>query len=97
LNAQGIRVIGLVYKPLPMCGECVYSEAVERDVILKGFLAFLGPPKSTAAEAHGKPDGNGHRRCGKLMGSRFMKLGKRDPNRNCHLKIAGQPGMDSLE
>jgi Mg2+-importing ATPase len=55
LNAQGFRVIGLAYKPLPRCDDtCVYSVADERDMILKGFLAFLDPPKESAPEALGK-------------------------------------------
>jgi Mg2+-importing ATPase len=52
LNAQGFRVIALAYKELPKSGEqAAYSVADERDMVLKGFLAFLDPPKETAAEA----------------------------------------------
>ncbi len=55
LNAQGFRVIGLAYKELPAGGySSTYSVADECDLVLKGFLAFLDPPKSTAAEALGK-------------------------------------------
>jgi Mg2+-importing ATPase len=59
LNAQGFRIIGLAYKWLPGCGEdggvpYAYSVADESDMTLKGFLAFLDPPKDTAPEALGK-------------------------------------------
>jgi Mg2+-importing ATPase len=52
LNAQGFRVIALAYKELPRSeGQAAYSVDDERDMVLKGFLAFLDPPKETAAEA----------------------------------------------
>ncbi|HEX7599831.1 MAG TPA: magnesium-translocating P-type ATPase, partial [Polyangia bacterium] len=52
LNAQGFRVIALAYKELPKSGEqAAYSVADEQGMVLKGFLAFLDPPKETAAEA----------------------------------------------
>jgi Mg2+-importing ATPase len=52
LNGQGFRVIALAYKQLPGgSDEPVYSVKDESDLILLGFLAFLDPPKDTAAEA----------------------------------------------
>ncbi len=52
LNAQGFRVIALAYKEMPgSSDEPVYAVKDECDLILLGFLAFLDPPKATAAEA----------------------------------------------
>ena len=52
LNGQGFRVIALAYKQMPGASdEPVYSVKDESDLILLGFLAFLDPPKDTAAEA----------------------------------------------
>jgi Mg2+-importing ATPase len=52
LNGQGFRVIALAYKKMPGgSDEPVYSVKDESDLILLGFLAFLDPPKDTAAEA----------------------------------------------
>jgi Mg2+-importing ATPase len=52
LNGQGFRVIALAYKQMPGSSDApVYSVKDESDLILLGFLAFLDPPKDTAAEA----------------------------------------------
>src|ERR1035438_3709672 len=52
LNGQGFRVIALAYKQMPGgSDEPVYSVKDEADLVLLGFLAFLDPPKDTAAEA----------------------------------------------
>jgi P-type Mg2+ transporter len=52
LNGQGFRVIALAYKEMPGASdEPVYGVTDESDLILLGFLAFLDPPKETAAEA----------------------------------------------
>jgi len=56
LNKQGFRVIGLAYKWLPKDASGTvtadtYTVADEKDLVLKGFLAFLDPPKDTAQEA----------------------------------------------
>ena len=50
LNAQGMRVIAVAQKsnPAPV-GQ--FSTADECDMVLIGFLAFLDPPKATAAAA----------------------------------------------
>jgi Mg2+-importing ATPase len=52
LNSQGFRVVALAYKQMPGApDEPVYSVKDESDLILLGFLAFLDPPKESAAEA----------------------------------------------
>ncbi len=52
LNRQGFRVIAIAYKTLPSTEHgAVYSVKDETDLILLGFLAFLDPPKESAAEA----------------------------------------------
>src|SRR5450830_1959505 len=52
LNGQGFRVIALAYKQMQGASdEPVYAVKDESDLILLGFLAFLDPPKDTAAEA----------------------------------------------
>ena len=52
LNGQGFRVIALAYKRMPGgSDEAVYSIEDESELVLLGFLAFLDPPKDTAAEA----------------------------------------------
>ena len=52
LNAQGFRVIALAYKQMPgATDEPAYAVKDESDLILLGFMAFLDPPKDTAAEA----------------------------------------------
>ncbi len=50
LGGEGMRVIAVAQKtdPSPI-GE--FSAADEREMVLIGFLAFLDPPKKTAAEA----------------------------------------------
>jgi Mg2+-importing ATPase len=50
LNADGMRVIAVAYKHMPG-SKRAYSVNDERDLILVGFIAFLDPPKETAAPA----------------------------------------------
>jgi P-type Mg2+ transporter len=52
LNGDGFRVIALAYREFPV-GETKreYSVKDESGLILKGFLAFLDPPKETASDA----------------------------------------------
>ncbi|MBS1958717.1 MAG: magnesium-translocating P-type ATPase [Bdellovibrionales bacterium] len=50
LNEDGLRVIAVAYKELPPT-QTKYSVADESGMILLGFIAFLDPPKETAAEA----------------------------------------------
>lgn len=55
LNAEGFRVIALAYKEIPDAnGTREYSVRDETGMTLKGFLAFLDPPKDTAPEALAK-------------------------------------------
>ena len=50
LNAEGLRVIAVAQKTNPRCvGE--FGIADECDMVLMGFLAFLDPPKTSAAGA----------------------------------------------
>ncbi len=50
LNEEGMRVLVVAYKK--MAGpKFPYSVADESDLTLAGFLAFLDPPKETAADA----------------------------------------------
>ena len=50
LNAEGLRVIAVTQKTDPRCvGE--FGIADECDMVLMGFLAFLDPPKASAAGA----------------------------------------------
>ncbi len=52
LNGQGFRVIAVAYKEMPGASdEPKYGVKEESDLILLGFLAFLDPPKDTAADA----------------------------------------------
>ncbi len=52
LNGEGFRVIALAYKVIPEAGDDrAYTIRDEADLTLKGFLAFLDPPKDTAPEA----------------------------------------------
>jgi Mg2+-importing ATPase len=49
-NAKGLRVLAVAQKTDPPA-EGQFSVADERDMVLLGFLAFLDPPKETAADA----------------------------------------------
>jgi Mg2+-importing ATPase len=52
LNGEGFRVIALAYKEFPPgVGPREFEVKDESGLILKGFLAFLDPPKQEAAEA----------------------------------------------
>ncbi len=50
LNEDGFRVIAVAYKEISS-GQTVYSIKDESDLILVGYIAFLDPPKDTAAAA----------------------------------------------
>lgn len=50
LNEEGFRVIAVGYRKFPL-GKAVYSVADESELILAGFVAFLDPPKESAAPA----------------------------------------------
>jgi Mg2+-importing ATPase len=49
LSAEGFRVLGIAYKDME--SRDVYSRDDENELILKGYVAFLDPPKPTAKEA----------------------------------------------
>ncbi len=52
LNGQGFRVIAVAYRQMPGApDEPTYGVKDESDLILLGYLAFLDPPKETAADA----------------------------------------------
>lgn len=46
LSAEGYRVLGVAYKEMAEKKD-VYSKDDEQDLILKGYVAFLDPPKPT--------------------------------------------------
>jgi len=50
LNEDGLRVIAVGYKEMPP-GQTEYAVKDEQDLTLLGFIAFLDPPKETAAPA----------------------------------------------
>jgi P-type Mg2+ transporter len=50
LNADGFRVIAVAFKEMPPA-QTAYSVADEAGLTLLGYLAFLDPPKETAAAA----------------------------------------------
>jgi P-type Mg2+ transporter len=49
LSADGFRVLALAYRDLD--AKLAYSKEDERDLILRGYVAFLDPPKETARSA----------------------------------------------
>ncbi len=50
LNDQGFRVLAVAYRRFPL-GKKTYGVADEGDLVLAGFMAFLDPPKESAAPA----------------------------------------------
>ena len=50
LNSDGLRVIAVAYKEVPIQPQ-PYSLADEDDLIFLGLVAFLDPPKDSAAQA----------------------------------------------
>src|SRR5207342_190132 len=50
LNADGFRVIAVAFKEMPPA-QAAYSVADESKLTLLGYIAFLDPPKETAAPA----------------------------------------------
>ena len=49
LSADGFRVLAVANKKVEK--RAAYSKADEDDLVLTGYLAFLDPPKETAAKA----------------------------------------------
>ena len=50
LSRDGYRVLGIAYREFPQT-KTVFSVADESDLILLGYIAFLDPPKGSAAKA----------------------------------------------
>jgi P-type Mg2+ transporter len=57
LSADGFRVLALAYRDLE--AKPAYSKDDERDLILRGYVAFLDPPKDTARSALAALQGDG--------------------------------------
>jgi Mg2+-importing ATPase len=49
LSEDGFRVLAVSYKDVPR--KAAYSKADESDMVLRGYVAFLDPPKETARPA----------------------------------------------
>jgi len=50
LSRDGYRVLGIAYREFPRTQQ-IFSVADESDLILLGYIAFLDPPKESAAKA----------------------------------------------
>src|SRR4029453_8148912 len=57
LSADGFRVLALAYRDLEP--QAAYAKEDERDLILRGYVAFLAPPKDTARSAIAALQGDG--------------------------------------
>jgi Mg2+-importing ATPase len=57
LSADGFRVLALAYRDLE--SKPAYSKSDEHDLILRGYLAFLDPPKDSALAALAALQGHG--------------------------------------
>ena len=51
LNADGLRVIAIAYRLLDAAENRLTDPALERDLVLVGYIAFFDPPKESAAAA----------------------------------------------
>jgi len=51
LNADGLRVIAIAYRMLDAAEYSLTDPALERDLVLVGYIAFFDPPKDSAAAA----------------------------------------------
>jgi Mg2+-importing ATPase len=49
LSAEGFRVLGLAYKDVEQ--RVAYAKDDEQDLVLRGYVAFLDPPKESAGPA----------------------------------------------
>ncbi len=58
LNADGFRVVSVAYKEMPP-EQAAYSVRDESGLTLLGYIAFLDPPKDTAAAAIAALNANG--------------------------------------
>ena len=59
LNGDGLRVIAIAYRVLAPDERAVSGVALERDLTLVGYIAFLDPPKDSAATALAALAGHG--------------------------------------
>jgi Mg2+-importing ATPase len=50
LQAQGFRVLAVAYKDVPS-DRSVFSKEDEQDLVLRGYVAFLEPPKASTRQA----------------------------------------------
>ena len=50
LQAQGFRVLAVAYKDVPS-DRSVFSKEDEQDLVLRGYVAFLDPPKASTRQA----------------------------------------------
>jgi len=50
LQAQGFRVLAVAYKDVPR-ERAVFTRSDEQDLVLRGYVAFLDPPKQSTREA----------------------------------------------
>ena len=51
LNGEGLRVVAVAQRELPPADQPRYTAADEQDLTLIGYVAFLDPPKESAAPA----------------------------------------------
>jgi Mg2+-importing ATPase len=58
LQAQGFRVLAVAYKDVPS-DRSVFSKEDEQDLVLRGYVAFLDPPKASTHEALAALDKHG--------------------------------------
>jgi P-type Mg2+ transporter len=58
LQAQGFRVLAIAYKDLPS-DRTVYSAKDECELVLRGYVAFLDPPKASSRKALAALDTHG--------------------------------------
>ena len=58
LQAQGFRVLAVAYKDVPQ-DRSVFSKEDEQDLVLRGYVAFLDPPKESTRVALAALDKHG--------------------------------------
>ncbi len=58
LQGQGFRVLAIAYKDVPK-DRASYSKDDEQDLVLRGYVAFLDPPKESTREALAALDKHG--------------------------------------
>jgi Mg2+-importing ATPase len=58
LQAQGFRVLAIAYKDVPR-DRSVFSKDDEQDLVLRGYVAFLDPPKESTRDALAALDKHG--------------------------------------